>query len=423
MLKVLFKYLILFFIVLSFGSKAFAQVLLDSVCSSQIKTIQLYKEGWEMSPPIITLGSDERIRIAFDDMNNLAKNYCYTIIHCNSEWQSSELLYSEFADGFEQNQIASPAFSTNTMVNYIHYSFVLPNENFKPIISGNYIVKVFENFDTSKLVFTKRFYITENTASVILNILRPEIARYMMKYQQFKVYIKPNVDDFTDLRSEIKTKIVQNFNQTTLRNCYLSRLEENNLIYDDLDSNLFEAGNEFRNFDIKSVRYQSPRIQSSTFTDNMRLITLYPDEWRNRKQYFSDVDLNGKYYVANSMGVKKEVDADYNKVHITLPTKDPVLEGGFYVLGALTNWQCNALSQMKYNFRTHAYEIDLFLKQGYYNYQFVYNDLFMNKLDFAYVEGNHYETENDYCVFVYYKQVSARYERLIGVQMANSIKK
>jgi hypothetical protein len=420
-----FKIKHIVFIIITFYSItcSIAQVVSDSVYSPQIKTLQLHKDGWEMTPPFIALGTEEKIRIAFDDMNNTAKNYCYTIYHCNSSWEKSDLSYSEFADGFEQNQILDPKFSTNTMQNYIHYTLAIPNENCTPRISGNYIIKVFENFDTAKTVFTKRFYISENTALVNLEIMRPEIAKYMMKYQQFKIYVTPNISDYIDLKEEIKTTIIQNNNPLSIKHCYLSRLEDKTLVFDDLDSNHFEAGNEFRNFDIKSVRYQSARIQNSSFVGNMRMIDLYPDEWRNKKQYFSDIDINGKFYIENSMGVNKNIDADYNTVHISLPTPEPFLEGGIYVLGALTNWQCNSLSKMKYNFRTHAYEIDLLLKQGFYNYQFAYKNAFENTTDIAFCEGNHYETENDYTVFVYYKSMTARYERLIGIQMANSMKK
>jgi hypothetical protein len=422
-MKFNFNYLLFCFFAFLLAQTVDAQTIRDTVFSKKIKTIQIYKEGWEMSPAIIELDSPEKLILSFDDLNNKAENYCYTLIHCNSDWESSNLTYSEYANGFEQNQIRSPLFSTNTMVNYIHYSVSIPNDDCQPRISGNYILKVFSDFDTSRIVFIKRFYVTERTATVKLDIMRPEIPKYMMKYQQFKLYVRPNVNDFTDLKSEVKTFIIQNFNSTSIKKCYAPRLEENTLIYDDQDSNIFEAGNEFRNFDIKSVRYQSARIQSSTFAGDSRSIELYPDEWRYKKMYFSDIDINGKFYIENSLGVKKEIDADYNKVRIYLPTKEPVIDGGIYVLGALTNWQCNSLSLMKYNFNIHSYELELLVKQGYYNYQFAFKDGFSDKVDFAYIEGNHYETENDYCAFIYYKPATARYERLIGVQMANSIKK
>jgi len=370
------------------------------------------------------LNSDEKLKLSFDDFNTDLKNYCYTVIHCNADWEVSDLSYSQFADGFEQNQVTSHLFSSNTLVNYLHYSLVFPNENCNPIISGNYIIKVFDDFDMNKVVFTKRFYISENVAAIDLKMLRPEIARYMKRSQQFKISVKPNVDDFTDLKTEIRTFIFQNNPSAGMKTNIISRLgEDNTLFYDDLDSNLFEGGNEYRNFDIKSIKYQSPRIQKIEFKGTYYEIELYPDELRNRKQYFFDNDINGNYYIANSLGVNKDRDADYLMVTFSLSTKDPFLEGDVYVYGALTDWQCNKASKMNYNFQTHSYSKEILLKQGYYNYLYAYKQKESNNIDLTYLEGNHFETENDYLVFVYYKNVSSRYERLIGFTMGNTIKK
>jgi hypothetical protein len=334
------------------------------------------------------------------------------------------LTFSQFADGFEQNQINDHLFSSNTLVSFIHYSLVFPNENCTPTISGNYIIKVYDDFDVTKIVFTKRFYICENIAAIDLKILQPEIAKYMKRQQQFKIYVKPNVDNFTDLKTEIRTFIFQNNPSAGMKSNIISRFgEDNTLYYDDLDSNLFEGGNEYRNFDIKSIKYQSPNIKKIEFKGANYEIELHPDELRNKKQYFFDNDLNGNYFIANSLGVNKDMDADYLMVKFSLPINDPFLEGDVYVYGALTGWECNKASKMVYNFQTHSYNLQLLLKQGYYNYQYAFKQHESNTIDLTYLEGNHFETENGYLVFVYYKQFSSRYERLIGFTMGNTIKK
>ena len=400
-----------------------AQQIRDSIYNANIKTIQLYKKGWELSYPIITLNSDEKLVLGFDDLSKNIKSYYYTLIHCDSEWEVSNLNYSEYCDGFEQNQFNKPLFSTNTTVNYIHYSLIIPNENCTPLISGNYILKVFEDLDQTKLVFTKRLYIVENTANIDLLVLRPEISKYMMKYQQYRIKVTPNIPDFTDLKTEIKTVAIQNFNTSYAQECYLSTLADNILHYEDLDSNLFEGGNEYRNFDIKSLKYQSPHIQYIEFKDSIYNIVLHPEEWRNKKQYFTDIDLNGNYYIENKAGVIKERDADYFNVHFELPNNGPFVDGDLYIYGALSYWQCNKTNKMNYNFNKRAYELNLLLKQGYYNYQIAYVSKDNNKIDLSFAEGNHYETENDYLVLVYYKSAIGRYERLIGYQKANSLNK
>jgi len=418
------KYLKLILVLVIFSClNGNAQQLRDSICNANIKTVQLFKKGWELSYPVITLNSDEKLVLGFDDLNKNIKNYCYTLIHCNSNWEASNLNYSEYCNGFEQNQFAKPMFSTNTTVNYIHYSLTLPNENCTPIISGNYILKVFEDFDQTKLVFMKRLYIFESTANVNLLVIRPELSKYMMKYQQCRIKVTPNITDFTDLQTEIKTVVLQNFNASNTQECHPSRIVDNILYYDDLDSNLFEGGNEFRNFDIKSLKYQSPHIKHIALNDSIYNIELHPDEWRNKKQYFTDIDLDGNYYIENKLGLDKETDADYFNVHFDLPTNEFLIDGNLYIFGALSHWQCNASNLMKYNFGTHTYELNMLLKQGYYNFLIAYVPKETGKIDLSYVEGNHYETENDYFVFVYYKPATGRYERLIGYQRANSLNK
>jgi hypothetical protein len=401
-----------------------AQTIVDSIYNDNIHTIQIYKAGWELSYPIINLKSDDKLKISFDEITSENKNYYYTIIHCNSNWEQEDISFFEYAEGFESNPITDYTYSTNTVINYINYSFTFPNASCTPIISGNYILKVYEGNDPEKVVFTRKFFVVENASSITFSIIRPEIARYMMKYQQFKLAITPNVQGFNDLRSEIKTIVFQNFNLTNPKTCFLTQLAEDKvLLYDDPDSNLFEGGNEFRNFDIKSIKYQSIRIKSISYQNNCFNVELHPDEWRNKKQYFTDIDLNGKFYIENSLGVNKNRDADYVLVHFRLPTNVPLIDGNLYIIGSLFNWQCNAFSKMTYNFETQAYECHSLLKQGYYTYQFAYKSNFSSIADAAYVEGNHYETENDYQVFVYYHPQGARFERLIGYATANSINK
>jgi hypothetical protein len=419
-----FKFIYILISGVFFSINLFGQQISDSVYYKSIHTVQLYKNNQELSYPVIVLDSDEKLKLSFDDFNKETKNYCYTIIHCNSNWEPSDLTFQEYAEGFVQNQITDMDYSTNTVVKYIHYTLVLPNEHIKPILSGNYILKIFNNFNEDSIVFTRRFYITENIALIDFDVTRPDLPKYMKKFQQYNLKVTPNVSDYIDLKTEIKTIIVQNFQPVGIKINPPSILTANKaLVYDILDSNIFQGINEFRNFDIKSIRYQSIRIKSIEYKGPYYEIELYPDEWRNKMQYFSDIDINGNYYIENTLGVRKDIDADYVMVHFTLKAKEPEIDGDFFVYGGMTDWECNSRAKMTYNLEKQCYEARIFIKQGYYNYQYAYKSMMSNDVDLVYVEGSHYETENDYYVFVYYKSLRSRYERLIGYQMTNSIKK
>jgi hypothetical protein len=70
-----------------------------------------------------------------------------------------------------------------------------------------------------------------------------------------------------------------------------------------------------------------------------------------------------------------------------------------------------------WNFNTSAYELTLLLKQGYYNYQYVYVPQGATSADHTNIEGSFWQTENDYLLFVYYSDFSARYDRLVGFRL------
>lgn len=401
-----------------------AQVKNDTICDKDIHTIQLYVEGWEMSNPVIYLNSQDKLHLSFDDLSGNPKKLYYTIVHCNEKWEQENISYYEMAEGFESNPLTEYKYSVSTVVNYLHYNLIFPNENCKPLVSGNYMLVVFADNDMEKVVFQRKFYVVEKSAIIDFRIVRPEIARYMQRQHQFFLVVTPDVQNSIDLRSEIKAVVVQNFNFNTRKTCHLAQLQDNKiLVYDNPDSNLFMGLNEFRNFDIKSIRYQSQHIKSISYLMNWYEVVLHPAPWRNKNQYFSEQDINGKFFIENSNGKTKDIDADYVMVYFRLPTTDSLENGNLYINGAFNNWQCNAYSRLKYDEVEHAYKISLLLKQGYYNYLFTYKETPSSIPDYVFVERSHYETENEYQALIYYQMPGERYERLIGYAVANSLHK
>jgi len=186
--------------------------------------------------------------------------------------------------------------------------------------------------------------------------------------------------------------------------------------------NVFPAGNEYRWFDIKSMRYQSPYVKNINFNKDHFTVNLFPDQIKASASYFYEQDLNGKYYVEIQEETDDNINADYVYVNFTLPYKFPENGGEFYVMGNLTGQTFSGLNRMIYNFQTHSYELQLLLKQGYYNYRYEFLKTGKSSGDASYTEGNYYETENDYIILVYHRGSSSRFDRLIGYQIVNSLK-
>ena len=74
---------------------------------------------------------------------------------------------------------------------------------------------------------------------------------------------------------------------------------------------------------------------------------------------------------------------------------------------------------MRFNETNGLYETSVFMKQGYYAYTYLLED--ENGVDNTNpLEGNYWETENNYTVLVYYKSFSDRTDQLISVGEINS---
>ncbi len=394
----------------------------DKVYKPGIKTVLLHRAGWEMTYPIIDLNSLDRIELSFDDLSDQVKNFSYTIEHCSADWLSSRLSPGEYMDGFEENPIQDYSLSFNTTVNYVHYSIRLPNDEVRFKISGNYILKVFEDFDQSNLVLTRRFSVAEPMVSIEGKAGRPPQASYRDEGQQVNFQVHLGTLEVNDPYSEVKVAILQNnrWNMSVLDlKPFFSRGDV--LDYNYPQENIFKGGNEYRYFNIKSLRYQSEAVRSIDYRAPYYHVFLYPDRPRDRGAYFYHEDFNGRYYVEVQEGVKNETESDYVYVHFTLPFDAPLAGGGIFVSGNLSNWDYTEDNKMVYNYESKAYELEMLLKQGYYNYEYAYIRDGSDFPDATFIEGSYYETENDYVIYVYLRTNTSRYDRLVGYQFLNSL--
>ncbi len=396
----------------------------DRIYRESIRAVQLHRSGWDLSYPIIELNSLDRLSLDFDELTDQIGNYFYTVEHCDADWYPSGLQVEEYMSGFAHQPIQDYSLSFNTTVNYVHYRVTIPNDDVRILLSGNYVVKVFEDYDESKLLLVKRFSVSESLASVAGRASRPVMNRYRDDGHQvsFKVLLGPVTLD--DPYSDIKVAIQQNNRwNMSIRNLKPLFVRDNELDYTHQSGNIFKAGNEYRYFDIKSMRYMSERVRDIEYRAPLYHVYLYPDEPRNNGRYFYREDLNGRFYIEVQEGVNRETESDYVSVHFSLPLDAPVVGGQVYVSGALNNWEFNDINRMEYDFEEKAYKLDILLKQGYYNYEYVFIRDDSKFPDAAYLEGSYYEAENDYVVYVYLSTNTSRYDRLIAYQILNSVRR
>jgi hypothetical protein len=377
----------------------------DAVFDRNIKTVEFYKEGWEFSYPILEINDSKSLLLSFDDLDAKYKNFNYIVVHCDADWMPSRISYTEYMDGFYQNPLNDYQSSFSTHVPYNHYSLQIPNDNVKLKLSGNYVLLVYEGSNEDEPILIKRFVMVDQQVKLVPEIKRATLPAYQNPYQTVNVTIVKN--------NQWKFSIEH------LKPLFIRNTE---LIYNFEDKNLFLGGNEYRAFDIKSLKYQSANIQSIKFTDNSWQVALKPDRPRDRISYLYNEDLNGKYLIQNQQGVNAATDAEYAHILFTFPMDAPLVDGDIYVYGGFSDFNCYDDNRMTYNIERKAYELDILVKQGYYNYQYVYIPKKSSVLDERYFEGSFYETENDYVIYVYYRPFGSRYDHLIAVKISNSLR-
>lgn len=399
--------------------KALSQTYTDSIYNAHIKTVQFYNTKNEMSFPVIAL-QDEQALLAFDDLRGGTRNYYYTLEHCNSHWQPSNISKAEYLQGFQDDRLLDYEYSTSTLQKYTHYELKVPNQNIKPKISGNYILKVYEDADPTKLVLTRRLYVVDSKVAVTADIVpsnNPSLRQENQKVNFQVAYAGLNVQN---PNTDIKVFLMQNARYATgIWNTVPSTIRGTQLIYNDVNSNDFAGRNEFRHVDTRSLRLNSERV-GHIYRDTAYTVTLLTDASRSREGYTLLYDNNGKYFVLNQDGTgEPRRDADYAHMYFSLFANKTDKEGAAYIVGRFNDYKLDENSKMDFDPIKGRFFTSQFLKQGVYDYTYVWVDN-TGKADDVPIEGTHFETENEYQLLVYYRPVSGRWDELVGYRLLSN---
>ncbi len=398
----------------------------DWVYKSYIKTAQLHEASYDANPPIIKLGSSELLELSFDDLQADKKTYSVSFIHCNASWEPSDLMYAEFMNGFFDANILNFNYSTNTIQKYTHYAISFPQANMQFTKSGNYIVYVYQDNNKDKLVLTKRFMIYEDKVTVVANVRQAIGNDEQYESQHIDFSVINSAYELTNPFTDMKVVITQNNRwDNAVRDIKPTFTEPRQLTYSLDDRSTFKGGNEFRYFDTRSLRTYTERI-GDIYRDSASIyhVDLKIDELRTFKPYSFYNDLNGGYLIKNlDMATNPDIEADYAWVKFFIPYDNAQGEGNFYVLGKLTDWRLSKTNRMTYNYKRFGYECTMYIKQGYYNYTYVYLRDDKKGGDDTMTEGSHWETENDYAIYVYHRQRGTYYDQLVAIKRFNSLRK
>lgn len=394
----------------------FSQQLQDKVYKDHIQSVRLFptSEAFDASlnAPIVSLKSGITLTLLFDDLAYDPELYTAKLIHCDADWQKSQLKDNDFSPTFNEFNIQDYEYSINTRIPYVHYRFELPSVT----KSGNYILKVYRQRDESDVILTKRFMVYEGVFTVGAEIVPPSQTANRRNSQQINVVVNYSAGEVTNPDGQIKVLIRQNqrWDHAKLLGKPTYMNESSKILqYQSIDGgNTFDAGNEFRFVDLRFIRANGVNIADMRVEEDVIFADGDINKPRPQTAYSQYLDLNGKYLVETKdrPGGDPEVESEYMLMTFRLAaehTSNPV-----YLLGSLTNWGQGPEAKMEWDPGMGIYSTSTLVKQGWYDYQYAYS--MDGKFDPQYFEGSYFETENEYEVLVYFRDLGSRYDQLVG---------
>ncbi len=379
-----------------------------AIFSPDYRTLTIESDRDRLAPTVLVKGMDDCLVIGFDGMGDEREYLRYSIFHCDADWRLSDLVDSEVFDGFNYADVEDYAFSRGTITHYVHYTITLPNDAFSFRLSGNYLLRVYPETEPENVLLQARFMVSEGAVSVGGSVSSRTDIDYNKSHQQLAVNVDLRKYPVRDPYNDLTLKIVQNGrrdNITTLK--HPARMSGSTITYEHTPAMIFRAGNEYRRMETVSTSYPGMGVEQITFEEPSYHMWLATDHPRVGEPYSFDRTQHGRFFVREYNSTSSDTEADYVPVHFSLDLLR-IPDAEVYLDGDFTHRKFDNGSRMDYNPSTGRYEKVLMLKQGAYNYQYIADPPVFN------IEGDFYQTINEYLVLVYYLAPGERYDRLLG---------
>ena len=384
---------------------------------SEIKSLQTLVDGDVMGLPVIDSEFGHTIEISFDYLSDQQPWLSYSLVHCDSEWRADGLNDAEYADGFFPVRITDVEPSFNTLIPYYHHSLHFPNDDVSLKASGNYAVLIHPDDDLDKVVAVATFSVSEKQVFVSGHADANTDIDFLQSHQQLSLVLSwnQNIMPFVNPATDIHLVVRQNRRDDTRRLISMpTRMNAGRADYEHIGDLIFEAGNNYRRFEFTDVRYAVLGVSRVIYEAPYYMAMLYTDHPRTSGSYLYDQDQSGRFVIHALHTDNESTEAEYFKACFMLKAPASLDSSGIYLQGDFTYGDYSDEFRLEYDAQNDVYFKEVLLKQGAYNYQYVVDH------KASIIEGNYYETSNEYDVYVYYRPNGARYDRLLGAFILNN---
>jgi hypothetical protein len=401
---------------LSFYLGAQGVVTENQILDSAIRSVKLHMAGASLVLPIMDLHAGRNsLVLEFDHLGDEIQDYVYTLVHCDSDWQPSDIDDSQYLRGFREDNITMVSFSQNTRVDYTQYAVTLPNANMGWLISGNYLLRVMDLDDNRREVIVRRFMVVEPLWAIEARLVPTGKVEKMRTHHEIDFSLNTKGSRVPVPENDIKAYVLQNGRwDTSIGPLHPFGSGIGKISFDYFDRIVFPAGLEFRFFDLRSLDYRGEFVRRIDIIADSIEVTLQMDNSRAQTQVVARADINGQFVLGNNTINQSYSQSEYAKVLFSLSAPNPLEEVEVYLFGELTDWRIMPEYKLLYNEEVKAYYLETLLKQGYYNYVYAVVDRDGQFSSEYSVEGNWFETGNKYTILVYFRPFGSRYDRLLA---------
>ena len=390
----------------------------DSTTSPLVHSIRFHPLNRPGLPPVLDARSDDSLLLSFDLFDTTPGRLRASLSYCTYAWESSGAAIETVIDGYDERTGDPHAFSGGTTP-YLQYAFTFPGRGWRFLHSGNFLVTVKDS--AGSVYFTARMMVANPGTASVEGSVGPAPFAEDRKFRQAVGFTVHAGDSLAaEAFGGLRVNVYQNGRTDNALTGLRPRFARDTLFdFTGTADQLFDGGSEFRQLDFSGMT-GTVHVDSIVGDGGAYQVFLAPDEKRSSLRYAAGGDENGRY----RLSADAENDAAggrYGNVHFTLKSL-PEDGGDLYVMGDFCRWQYSVSNRMTYDSLSKAYRLVYPMKEGRYDYLYVFRPGEGVNGETRVAEGDHSETENDYWVYVYFRSPGSSFDELLAVKRLSALK-